>query len=129
MSREHTPEEIRTAFLGHISMLVDYWTDQVGPKSDREKLDGLAFSILSMLDGCACSLPAFEVLPAPHPDDKSFHRNEGENWWPDPPDLGDASTVHGGTMLHELWHDFRRKRGQPAAPGAGLAAKDSGENR
>lgn len=107
MSRPYTQEEIMRQFLDYFSAMVDFWADVKG-KNDKEKLSGLAFSILSMLDGCAGDLPAFEVIPTPHPEDKEYLKSQGENWYPDVESGDEAVTVHGDHMLHELWHRFRR---------------------
>lgn len=82
MSREKTMEEVREEFLGYIEMMINYW-DDINSKNTKEKLNGLAFSILSMLDGCSASLPAFIVAPFPHKDDKNFNIEEGNNYYPE----------------------------------------------
>lgn len=113
-SREWTQEEIREKFLLHISALVDYWADVGGnPKSLRDRLEGLAFSFLTMLDGSCMDLPSFEVIATPHESDKAHAKEVGDNWWPQPPpELEEAITIHGSAMLHEMWHDFRTKHGK-----------------
>ena len=96
--REHTRDECRRMFLGHIRATSRYWAtvdSPDGPKTTQERLDGLAFSILAMLDGCA-SVPGFQVIPAPHPDDRAYHQEQGENWWPSDVDIAGS--------LHEEWH-------------------------
>jgi hypothetical protein len=95
--RAYTIDECRDMFLDQIRALADYWAtveQPDGPRTTRERLDGLAFSVLVMLDGCS-SLPGFQVIPAPHPSDREFCASEGENWWPDDQDIG------GG--LHDQW--------------------------
>lgn len=102
MSRQYTREEMQRMFLDSIEDAVRYWACSK-PTKDlpvEEKLDGLAFSILCMLDGVNCGLPAFEVYSAPHPTDKAFCQEEGSNWWPDEKD---GVNLHGGCMLHDLW--------------------------
>jgi len=96
--RVYTPDEVRDELLEHICIMVDYW-DKVSPDK-RDAMEGLAFSILSTLDGCG-PLPAFLVTPMAHPDDKAYHQEQGENWYPeDQPDLG---------MLHEFFHKAMKK--------------------
>ena len=70
MSRAYTAEEIRNKFLGYIRHLVWYWDTHADDRNTRGKLSGLAFSILAMLDGCAIDIPAFLIVPSPHPEDK-----------------------------------------------------------
>lgn len=80
-SRAYTDEEVRDQILRHIKALVGYWANENSVQDPKEKLDGLAFSILSMLDGCSLHLPAFNLVPDPHPDDKEYHQENGDNWY------------------------------------------------
>ena len=90
--RAMTEEEVRNAFLEQVRAMVRYWaSNSVDDKSVERRLDGLAFSILVILDG-GSALPGFTVTPNPHESDKSFHIAEGENWWPDDCDI--AGSLH-----------------------------------
>lgn len=121
-SREYTQEEIRKKFLKHLSMMVDYWADipskdpclpDLPEKTTRDRLEGLAFSFLTMLDGSSMNLPAMEIVLTPHPEDKAYAKEVGDNWYPQPAEkFEDCITVHGGSMLHEMWNDFRKKYGK-----------------
>lgn len=92
MSREYTAEEAREHLLDSVRSIVDYWT--VAPnQTDRERCEGVAFSILTLLDGCS-DAPAFDLSVSPHPDDKQFHVDNGENYYAD-------GMVINETMLHE----------------------------
>lgn len=46
------------------------------------RLEGLVHSTLAMFDGCSMAVPALDIVPSPHPEDRAFHRANGENWWP-----------------------------------------------
>lgn len=48
-------------FLNHIRSLVEYWEKQ--DCSSKKKLDGLAFSILTAIDGDCISLPQYLLSP------------------------------------------------------------------
>jgi hypothetical protein len=101
MCRPYTQEEAQKEFLDHIKMLVNYWSKI--DETKKECLSGLAFSILSMLDGCT-NLPAYEVIPIPHPDDKQYKIENEENYY-EPVDLPEnIITIHGGHMLHEIFY-------------------------
>jgi len=82
MSRQYTDDEVREMLSTHIFNLIDFWEKNSTRATVREKLSGLAFSILSTLDGCS-DLPAFIVAPDPHQDDKEYHIQRGENWFPE----------------------------------------------
>ncbi len=79
--REYTKEEVREIFLNHVRMMVDYWDNQPN-QSCKSRLDGLAFSILTDIDGFSGGCPAFILAPCPHPDDKEYNIDNGENYFP-----------------------------------------------
>ena len=85
--RQYTREECREMFLDEIRASVRYWLGEKSVPTAKEKLEGLAFSILVILDG-GTGLPGMKVTPNPHEDDAEFHREQGENWWPDGVDIG-----------------------------------------
>lgn len=93
VSRAYTVDEMRSLFIRHVRALIDYWA-AVGEMDTRDRLEGLAHSLLVTLDGDAIGLPAYRVTPSPHPDDRAFHEQNEENWYPEDVDIG------GG--LHEL---------------------------
>lgn len=62
---------------------------------------GLAFSIIVMLDGGNVGMPGFKVIPMPHPSDREYCKQNGENWYPTGCDIGGS--------LHEHWHQEVRK--------------------
>lgn len=98
MSRAYTEKEMRDRMLSHMKSLVKYWSNE---KSDSyEACDGLAFSILSMIDGSTMSVPALDIIPAPHPEDKEYCQSCNENWF--------EPKVINNCMLHELWHTHGR---------------------
>lgn len=115
--RQWTQKEMRDMFLDHIWGMVKYWSTVESkpmphepnpqPKTVEERLDGLAFSILVMLDGCSGGMPAFELYPAPHPADKEYCQDQGENWWPQ---LEDLVSIHGESSLHDEWGKLWRSR-------------------
>jgi len=99
MSREKTVEEVREEFLEHIRGLVNYW-DGVENYTTKDKLQGLAFSILTTLDGCT-DLPSFIVAPLPHKDDKQYKIEEDENYYPENHNIDVKCDIAGD--LHELY--------------------------
>jgi len=76
----YTLDEMRKMYLDMIRAYIDYWA--IEPKKTcREKLEGLAFSILLIIDG-ESALPAFSLTPIPHPGDRQYCIDNGERWWP-----------------------------------------------
>lgn len=80
MSRELTTDEARDQLVAHVRDMIAYWEAQ--PGSSRSQLEGLAFSILVILDG-ETMLPGFKVACC---------AEHGENWFPDGVDL--AGSLH-----------------------------------
>jgi len=111
MSREYTQKEVQEKFLSHCWMMVKYWAREKREPKAEDKLEGLMHSFLSLLDGCVMEMPAFEIIPKPHPTDKEFHISEGSNYYK-PFDLPeDAVTVHGNDILNDMMHQFGRDNG------------------
>ena len=101
MSKEKTEDEVREEFLAHIRMLVKYWNTQ--PDRDCEgKLNGLAFSILAMLDGCSTDICGFIVAPHVHEDDKQHCIEHGEDYYPQNHESNIKGDIAGG--LHDLFY-------------------------
>ena len=100
--REKTVDEIRDEFLAHVRSLVTYWNKLDGkdsPRTQKERLEGLAFSIMVLLDG-GTMLPGFIVAPCPHESDKEYKISQGEDYYP----YNDEKNVNGDIAgcLHEL---------------------------
>jgi hypothetical protein len=101
MPHELTHEEVQKNFLKMVKSYVEYWRDLPG-KTTKERLHGLAFGILAILDGEVADLPGFSVKPAPHPDDEAYCKEHGENWYP----RGDKAPDIAGD-LHEVFSGMR----------------------
>ena len=101
---EYTQDEIREQFLEHIRMLVKYWGN-LENRTTEGKLDGLAFSILSMIDG-STMLPQFIVAPNSHPDDKQYYIENGEPYYPDNSDLDILGNISGS--LHDSYYKTKK---------------------
>jgi len=108
MPREYTEEEVRNKFLEYIAFLIKYWDEIDSVRTQKERMKGLAFSILSMLDGCSGELPGFIVAPLPHPEDKEFRiREMEENYYPENHEIEDDIKCDIGGGLHEHFSNFR----------------------
>ena len=119
MSRPHTQEEMVKLFLYHLDHTAEYWAkvnidDEVRKIIDKNyagnethyRTAGVVFSILSMIDGCAGDLPAFAIVPQPHPEDEQYHKDQGENYWPTAPDNIYEIAFNTDHAMHEMkWSD------------------------
>lgn len=104
--RAYTQQEAKEVFLNHVRCMIRYWRDEEGT-STEDKLSGLAFSILSLIDGSTLSLPAMDLVLRPHESDQQYCAAQGENWWVD-------GMVVNGSPLHE---EFYRHKLRDVSPG------------
>lgn len=111
--RAMTQAEMRHIFVETLRRDARYWATVQG-RSVEDKLLGLGFSFLVMLDGATDGLPAFEIVPVPHESNEAYHRENGTNWWPAPfgatRKIVESFGIHGGTMLHDLFSARRREK-------------------
>lgn len=96
MSKEITAEEARQVFLDHIRHVVGYWAS-LPDLSDIDKCNGVAFSILTLIDGCN-SMPAMDVVMRPHPVDLDYAIINDEDYFVD------GLVINGDCMLHDLFY-------------------------
>ena len=92
----YTPEEVREKMLSHMRMLCKYWSSESRMRNEEERMEGLCHSLLCMFDGCTMGLPAMDIIPSPHKDDKKFYIENGEKWY--------KKEVINNCQLHELWY-------------------------
>jgi hypothetical protein len=98
--RAWTEEEIREKFFKQIKLILSEWRSYPN-KTELERINGIIFSIMAMLDGSSIDIPAFKVIPMPHEDDKEYHVKKGENYYPDDVDIAGS--------LHDEWFRVRDK--------------------
>ena len=110
-SREYTKEEMREMFMRQLVVLTKYWLNESREPDVEEKMKGLIFSVLVMFDGESGGLPAFNIVPMPHPDDEKYLRYEcGENWWKDQHlKMQDVESINDDSCLHEEWFKYYDK--------------------
>lgn len=78
--RAYTTEELRDTLLEEVRQIARHWAD---PKIDRDlqgRCNGVAFSILALLDGCNIGIPTIDLVFQPHESDKASSIRRGENW-------------------------------------------------
>lgn len=82
VSKEKSEEQVKKEFINKVQEYIDYW---VGIKSQniRECANGVAFSILNIIDGTIGDLPKFILAPNPHIDDKQFLIKNNEDYYPE----------------------------------------------
>ena len=97
--RPYTKEEVRQKFLTAIHCYVRFWSETKN-KTPQERCDGLAFSILDMLDGCNVGFPAVDLVLSPHQDDENDAMENGANWFKQ------GMVINDDCMLHEIWETF-----------------------
>ena len=95
MSRVKTKEEVRKKFIQYLKNIGNYWLNLEG-KTTKEKMEGFLFSIYNIFDGTSCDMPAFDIIVRPHPDDKQYDIDNGENYYKD------GMCINDDVLLHEI---------------------------
>lgn len=100
--RAWTADEIRDMLIEKFREIADYWAEtdlkrpEFGNMTPQEDIayrcHGVAFTMLSTLDGCSMDLPGFDLIPTPHPSDKQYCIDEEENWFD--PEMRISTTLH-----------------------------------
>ncbi|MEO9787538.1 MAG: hypothetical protein ABJF67_08010 [Aurantimonas coralicida] len=85
------PQKARDEFLYSVSMAARYWA-RLPDLSDRERCEGVAFSILNIIDGTDDG-PGYDLAVSPSPDD-------GEEYASD--DYVTGVPIN-DCYLHEIW--------------------------
>lgn len=102
MSRAFTPEELRSNVLDHIRLMVEYWATL--PSLDiHSRCDGVAFSILTMIDGSA-DQPPMALVALSSDEDKQYSVQKGENW------VEHGTVINDDVMLHEEYNSPEREQ-------------------
>ena len=117
-SVEYSGEVVREKLLKHFWGTIDYWlnADITGEEfkrsienqggDQRYRMIGMLFTILSTLDGCG-NLPLFIIAPNPHPEDKEYHKERCEDYYPENHESNVKCDV--GGSLHELFYEVGKK--------------------
>lgn len=101
MSREKTKQEMQEEFLLYIHELIEYWKNEERTPTVEGKLEGLAFSILTAIDGNALALPGYKLAPIMVDGDKEYFISKDENYYPEDFDIAGN--------LHELFYGVKNK--------------------
>ncbi|MFP0271508.1 hypothetical protein [Acinetobacter baumannii] len=95
MSKPIPKEMIRDELLGQFRNFARYWAQHKG--TDLEKCEGLVHSILTTIDGRGV-FPAIDLVIRPHPDDKQYHIDNGDDY------IEDGTVINDDVLLHELFY-------------------------
>jgi hypothetical protein len=101
LPRAYTTEEVTEQLMEGFVNSVRYWQTQPNCGTMEDRVSGVVFSVLAMLDGSQIDLPAFDLMPSPTEEDKEYCISEGENYY-------DPETVI-STSLHELFYSTMRR--------------------
>jgi len=92
----YSEKEVRDMFMKKIKSITDCWS-RYEAKSNKERCEGVAFSILALIDGCSVDFPAINMLLAPHPDDKQCFIECGEDYF-------EEGMLINNCCLHDLFY-------------------------
>ena len=95
----YTEEEVTKMFINKVHSIINYWHRDDRTPDVKEKLEGVAHSILCVIDGNT-DLPGFILAPNPHSDDKQYYIEKGESFFPENHESKINCDISG--CLHEL---------------------------
>lgn len=99
--RAYTAEELRNNVLNHVRLMVEYWATLPG-LDEHARCDGVAFSILTMIDGSA-DQPPMALVALSSDEDKQYSVEKGENW------VEHGTVINDDVMLHEEYNSPERE--------------------
>ncbi len=86
-----TEEELRIDFIKYIRSMINYWSevDIECETADeiKNRLEGLAHSILSLIDGEVSNAPGYELIPISSKENNLYYLSEGERQIPENVDI------------------------------------------
>lgn len=113
--RARTAAELRDEFLDCCRAAADYWAGPaVSSQSCEDRVRGLLHSVLCVIDGVSGGMHAFDLVAAPHPDDKAYYQENGENWSEPGTVINKSDYLH-ELLYHGMWEHLRGDR-QPGDP-------------
>lgn len=95
MNNAHTVDEVKEQLISSIRNICHYWAN-LPNKSDIDRCEGVAFSILNIIDGTSAGLPSMDLVLRPHPDDMQFNLDNGDNYYED------GMVVNSDCYLHDM---------------------------
>jgi len=101
LPRALTKEEMNAKIIEHVKALVKYWETVESPYASR--VEGMAFSMLTMIDGSTMNVPPLSLYPDTSEDNIACAIRDGENYWPN-----NKEAVNEQTMLHELFYTDKK---------------------
>jgi len=100
MPRAMDKEEVMDQVLRRVEGMVDEW-ERYPHKTTRERLEGVIYSFLALLDGCDIGIPGFIVAPLPSKEDSDLRGIEGSAWFPDNTEAENVVQCDLGGTLHD----------------------------
>lgn len=101
---ELTVYECREDFVRSVWELLRECRDYDDPrKTCGERMETLAFSFLALLGGGYGV--GWVVAPAPHPDDQEYCISQGENWYPEAPEIA-CDITSGDKDLADYFYQY-----------------------
>jgi hypothetical protein len=98
MSKPISKEQLREQFLNSVRMYAREWASYKN-KTPQQRCDGLAFTLMALLDGTDVDLPAFDLVARPHPDNEAYHKAHGQDW------VVDGQVINDDVHLHDMYYD------------------------
>lgn len=101
--RAFTAKEVQKQILAYFRDVAKYRATVNNGDTVEQRCMGVAFDILVFLDGHIGSFPAFDLYPAPHPNDKQHCIDTGRTYY-------DPKMKVNDVLLHEAFYKGRKHK-------------------
>jgi hypothetical protein len=102
-----TKEQLRLKMLKHAKMLAEHWATSRIKECEytvQDRIEGALFSFFVYLDSGAGNSPcAYDLVARPHPEDKSYNIENGNQW------VEDGMVINDDCQMHEAFSSTRNK--------------------
>ena len=78
MSKKITKQELKEQFVQAAKDIAYHWA-AVEDRTDKQRCDGVAYSILALIDGCV-HMPSMDLVMRPNPKAKEHLIGKDEDW-------------------------------------------------
>lgn len=95
MNKAHSIDDVKIQLISSIKHICHYWAS-LPNKSDIDRCEGVAFSILNIIDGTSSGLPSMDLVLRPHPDDMKFNLDNGNDYYED------GMVINADCYLHDM---------------------------
>lgn len=101
--RAYTKQEVRNFLYAQMKAIATDCANEKRRPDVQDKIELAMFSLLALFDGSCISMPGFDLVLRPHPEDKQYHIDQGQHYFED-------GMVINDTELHHEFCNYGKKK-------------------